>query len=53
MPLLLQQGCFQLCDGLGAEVWIVAVELLSQAGDTGGEFLVLDPELPEPRRGGL
>ena len=52
MPLLLQQGGFQLSDGLGAELWIVAVELLSQTGDTGGEFLVLDAQLPEPRRGG-
>jgi hypothetical protein len=47
VAFLSQQGSFQLGQGLGADLGVVALQLLSQLTYGGGELLRLDAQLPE------
>ena len=42
-----QQGSLQLGQGLGADLGVVALQLLGQLANGGGELLGLDAQLPE------
>ena len=42
-----KEGGLQLGEGLGAGIVVIGFQLLGELADGGGEFLGLDPQLPE------
>ena len=50
VALFCQEGSFQLSEGQGPLFGVIGFQLLGQLADGGGEFLGLDPQLPEGAR---